>query len=242
MIQAVILAGGLGTRLRSIIKDIPKPMALIKDKPFLEWLILFLRENGIKDILLLTGYKSEIIENYFSNAENFGLNISFSKERIPLDTAGALFNAWDKLNDEFIILNGDTFFFIDYNKILSFAFRKNVHALIALYSVSDPNRYGLVNIDENYRIISFVEKNANIFYKSGTYFISSGIYYFTKETVKFYYNDWNNKPISFERDLFPQMVNDKILYGLPLDGDFIDIGLPEDFVVAQEKIPQWIQL
>ena len=108
--QAVILAGGLGTRLRSVLRDLPKPMAPISGKPFLEYIFQSLGEYGIKEYLLLVGYESEKIINYFKNKKNTGIMIDYSQEPKPLNTGGALLNAWNKLQNEFIVLNGDTFF------------------------------------------------------------------------------------------------------------------------------------
>src|SRR4051812_33410009 len=108
-LQAVILAGGLGTRLGTITKETPKPLVNIKGKPFLEWQLQFLADQGVKKFLLLTGYKGEMIENYFGNGKKWGFNISYSQEALPLGTGGALLQAVPKLADRFLLLFGDSF-------------------------------------------------------------------------------------------------------------------------------------
>ena len=155
--QAVILAGGLGTRLRNAIKDLPKPMAPVSGKPFLEYIILILKQYGIKDLLLLVGHKSEKIINYFKNGKIFNVKINYSLEHIPLNTGGALFNAMDKLKNEFIVINGDTLFDIQYDIFFDFIHNKSLSALIALRYTKDISRYGFIDLnDDDNLIISFL--------------------------------------------------------------------------------------
>ncbi|GAB6189631.1 HAD-IIIA family hydrolase [Marinitoga arctica] len=238
--QAVILAGGLGTRLKSVVKDIPKPMAPINDIPFLEYIIKILKENGFKKILLLTGYKSEIIENYFENGNKFGIKIEYSKEKEPVGTGGAIFNAWKKIDDEFILINGDTFFDIQYEILFDFIKEKKSESLIALRFSENISRYGFVNINEDYKIMEFIEKGHFPENRVDGY-INGGIYYLKKEIIEKYYKKYKEKKVSIEKEIFPELIKEKKLYGLPTGGKFIDIGIPEDYKKAQKIIPLWIK-
>jgi len=238
--QAVILVGGLGTRLRKMVSDVPKPMAPVGEKPFLEILIQNLKNNGIHNILLLTGYKARLIENYFKTKQEGGLNIRFSKEKKPLGTAGALFNAWKNLEDEFIVLNGDTFFDIQYKLFFKFIKENNCSSLIALTYSNNISRYGFVDISSNFLVENFIEKG-NLPQDRVDGYINGGIYYFKKEVLSQFYNKWQGGPISIEKEIFPHLTVQRKLYGLPLGGLFIDIGIPEDFQRAQNVIPRWLK-
>ena len=115
---AVIMAGGKGTRIQSINKEVPKPMITILNKPILEYEIQVLKNQGIKDIILVVGYLKEVITDYFKNGEKFGVNISYIEENEPLGTAGALYYLKNELNEDFLLLNGDILFNIDINMIV----------------------------------------------------------------------------------------------------------------------------
>jgi len=122
--QVVILAGGLGTRLRPLTYKIPKAMVPIKGKPFLEHQLKILKNNGLNDILICIGYLGEEVKKYFGNGEKWGLNIEYSFEREPLDTGGAIKNAEDRLENEFLALYGDTFLDINYKDLISYSRKK----------------------------------------------------------------------------------------------------------------------
>ena len=232
--QAVILAGGFGTRLASVVHDVPKPMAPIGGVPFLDYIINQLENNGFDDFILLTGYKSEIIETHYRKSGN----IKCVKENIPLGTGGAIINALEFLSDEFYVINGDTFFDIDF-KLLS-EFSSGKEACIALRFATDIARYGYVDFDEDFRISRFIEKSRLEKDKVDGY-INGGIYYFKKTLFQNLISGSFDKPFSVENDFFPELIKDKKLFGLPVGGLFIDIGIPEDYIRAQEVIPEWIQ-
>lgn len=227
--QAVILAGGFGTRLSHVVSDVPKPMAPINNRPFLECLINLLKENGFNDFVLLTGYKSEIIEQYFHN----DLKIKCVVESKPLGTAGAIFNAFPLLKEEFYVINGDTFFDIDFSIMQEFA--EDKPALMALRYSQDISRYGLVNLSEEYLVNEFAEKG-NLPEHTIDGYINGGICYFKKKTLADAYKKFVGNNISLENDIFPILVKNKSLYGLPMGGAFIDIGIPEDYYKAQSFI------
>ena len=171
--QAVILAGGFGTRLSHIVSDVPKPMAPINDIPFLEYIIKQLQSQGFDNFLFLTGYKSEIIENHFKDLKNS----VFIKEESALGTGGAILNAFNQLYDDFFVINGDTFFDIDFSILEDFG--KDKPCTIALRYTNNIQRYGFVDIDDNFKIISFVEKG-NLPKNRIDGYINGGIYYLKK--------------------------------------------------------------
>ena len=233
MRQAVILSGGFGTRLSHVVSDVPKPMAPIKEKPFLEYIIKTLLLQGFDSFVFLTGYKAEYIENYFKYLDN----AVFIKEEKALGTGGAILNAYDKLQEDFFVINGDTFFDIDYSLLEEFG--KDKPITLALRYTNNIERYGFVEIDDKFVIKSFVEKGSLPENKIDGY-INGGIYYVHKSALKPYAERFNGEFISLETEIFPKLLLNKELNGLPLGGCFIDIGIPEDYYRAQNLIPDWI--
>jgi len=234
--QVVILAGGLGTRLRSVVRDVPKPMADIQGKPFLEYLLQLLIQNGYQNFLFLVGYKGDVIKSYFGDGSKFGVNIEYSTEAIPLGTGGALFNAWDKLSDDFFMVNGDTFFDIQYEILEDFIAGRNRELLIALRYSNDLSRYGIIEIDNNYKVISFSEKGQVQENRIDGY-INGGVYFLNKKVLEPFYEKYVNSAVSLENDILPLLVKIGKVYGLPIGGKFIDIGIPEDYFSSQSIIP-----
>ena len=234
MRQAVILAGGFGTRLSHVVSDVPKPMAPVKEKPFLDYIIKTLKQQGFDNFVFLTGYKSEFIEDYFKDLKN----AIFIKEETALGTGGAVLNAFYKLQDEFFVINGDTFFDIDYNILEEFG--KNKPITLALRYTNNIERYGFVDIDDKFLIKSFVEKGSLPEDRIDGY-INGGIYYVRKSALNPYAEKFNGEFISLETEIFPQLLANDKLNGLPLGGCFIDIGIPEDYYKAQDLIPNWIE-
>lgn len=239
--QAVILAGGLGTRLKKVVKDVPKPMAPVGGNPFLEYLIKLLKEAGINNILLLVGYKSSIIKEYFGDGSKFGVHISYSEEKELLGTGGAIMNAWDKLEEEFLVLNGDTFFDIEYDLLQEYIEENSSEALIVLRYTKDMSRYGFVEVDDSYRVRKFIEKGDLPTDRVDGY-INGGIYYFKKKVLKEYCESFEDRFVSIEKDVFPRLLQRERLYGLPMGGKFIDIGIPKDYRRAQMEIPKWVEV
>lgn len=232
--QAVILSGGFGTRLSHVVSDVPKPMAPIKNKPFLEYIIGQLQKQGFDSFVFLTGYKSEIIENHFKDLPNS----KFVKEETALGTGGAILNAFEYLNDDFYVINGDTFFDIDFSILEGFG--KNKPCTIALRYTNNISRYGFVEIDENFEISSFTEKG-NLPKNRIDGYINGGIYHIKKSVLKRFLDKFSGQFISLETEIFPELLTNKELFGLPIGGCFIDIGIPEDFYKAQDLIPNWLK-
>ncbi|EOD3014051.1 nucleotidyltransferase family protein [Campylobacter jejuni] len=213
--QAIILCGGLGTRLKSVIKDIPKPMAPINDKPFLEFIFEYLKKQGIKEVILAVSYKYEVIKEYFKD-EFLGIKIKYSIEKEPLGTGGAIKEALKFIKNEAYVLNGDTFFDIDLSKL-----RLNGSKIyLALKQMNNFDRYGTVNVDRRALVISFEEK---VFKKQGL--INGGIYLLDKDIFKDFALQ---EKFSFEEFLQENYKKLKAKAHI-FDDYFIDIGVPEDY-------------
>ncbi|HIC6923172.1 TPA: D-glycero-D-manno-heptose 1-phosphate guanosyltransferase [Campylobacter jejuni] len=213
--QAIILCGGLGTRLKSIIKDIPKPMAPINDKPFLEFIFEYLKKQGIKEVILAVSYKYEVMQEYFKD-EFLGIKIKYSIEKEPLGTGGAIKEALKFIKNEAYVLNGDTFFDIDLSKLKL----NRSKICLALKQMNDFDRYGTVNVNEQGFVISFEEK---IFKNQGL--INGGIYLLDKDIFKDFALQ---EKFSFEE--FLQENCEKLKTRAEIFNDyFIDIGVPSDY-------------
>jgi len=228
-IETIILAGGFGTRLRHLIKDVPKPMSMVSGLPFLQFLLRKLQKSGIERVILSTGYLHEKIEAYFGNSfEN--VSISYSQEFEPLGTGGAIQLALTQAQTEHVlVLNGDTLFDIDLTLFYQFYIEKKTSLAIALRKVEDVSRYGAVKINEEAKIIGFAEKNelqGKGLINGGTYLLNRNLFDTQKE----------KKTFSFEKDILEKQYHTKEFFGLPFDNYFIDIGVPEDFNRAQTEL------
>lgn len=231
--EVLILCGGEGKRLRSMISEVPKPMAPIGEKPFLDYLIRAIEKQGFKNFCFLSGYKSEQIEEYFKKQFSH-LNLRFSVEEIPLGTGGAIVKAIQHTDiNNFLVINGDTFFDIDLAGFES-SWKPETFK-IALRFVSDVSRYGKVEIADDGQITSFVEKNAIAGSSSGL--INGGIYYFSKELLTL--GAVEEKFISLEQEIFPAILKTGKMYSQVFIDDFIDIGIPEDYIRAKVLIESW---
>ena len=221
--EAIVLAGGFGTRLREVVSDVPKPMAPVKGRPFLEIVLNRLKNNGISHVVLSVGYLSESIIEHFG--EHFsGMDISYAVEEKALGTGGAIKFAFGKIKSHTaFVLNGDTLFDIDLHAFERMHYEKEADLSIALRKVDDLSRYGSVQTDENQRITGFFEKGK----KAGGGYINAGIYIVGKkifdDTGIFY------EKFSMEKDIFEKYFNNFGFYGFPFDAYFIDIGIPEDY-------------
>ncbi len=220
---AIILAGGLGTRLRSVLKDVPKCMAPINGIPLLSYILKKLSLSGFNTVILAVGYLKElIIDKYGSNFEN--MKIQYSIEDEPLGTGGAILKASYLIKDDyFFVLNGDTYFDLDYELM----FTKKSDFLIASKKINDVSRYGRLVIEANI-ITAFVEKGIN-----GIGYINGGIYLIRKTFLNGF--SFPNK-FSFEKDFLEKNVNKKKFMALNFDGLFIDIGIPDDYLLAQSLL------
>ncbi len=222
MFKCVILAGGKGTRLRNVIYDIPKPMAPVAGKPFLEYLILQLKVHNIRDVIISIGYKGDAIKAYFGNGEKWDMNIRYSQEDEPLGTGGAVKKAINMFDDElFIVMNGDSYFDTDLSKLLDFHMERHAETTLSLAYCNNTKRYGRVEINQEGKVQRFIGKDM-----PGSGLINSGIY-LLQRNIDDVIPDGN---ISLEDMILPNII-DKGLFGMTVNGFFIDIGIPEDYLM-----------
>lgn len=225
--EAIILAGGLGTRLRSVIADVPKPMALVAGEPFLKHLFVYMSRQGVSKVILSVGYKYEVIEEFFGE-KYLGIEIVYSIEKEALGTGGAIKKALVSTTESnLLILNGDTFFNVSLNELI-----KHHHQLAAKMSMSlkpmhDFDRYGAVECAEDGSVTDFHEKKHM---QEGL--INGGVYVVNKDIF-----DGFNLPdvFSFEEFLTKEIMQLGIS-ALVFDEYFIDIGIPEDYQRAQADL------
>lgn len=226
--EAIILAGGLGTRLKDTVPDLPKCMAPVADHPFLFYVINYLRSQGIERFIFSLGYKHEIIEEYL-NDQFSTLNYQCSIEEEPLGTGGAIQLACSKTdNENIVIANGDTLFKADLHAAWLFHNHNIAECTLLLKPMRDFDRFGVVELSEYNLVKSFREKQ---FYKTGT--INGGLYILNKN--KFMDEEFPHK-FSFERDYLQKFYSQRRIYGLIQDEYFIDIGIPEDYLKAQSEL------
>lgn len=222
-IQVIILAGGLGMRLRPITKEIPKPMIDILGKPFLEYKIEQIKEFGMRNIILCVGYLGEIIEKYFGDGSKFGVNLQYSYEKELLGTAGAVKNA-EKLIDSnsFIVMNGDTYSNINLKELFFAHNKHNFPMTMVVTKASNPKEQELVEI-ENDLVIKFhqrdTEEHKNYLLINKNCLINAGTYIFNKNILNIIPPE---RKISLEKDIFPKLT-DKIV-GFPYEGYFEDLA------------------
>ncbi len=226
--EAIILAGGLGTRLRNTVPNLPKCMAPIAGRPFLSFIIDSLRMQGIEKFVFALGYKAEIIIEYLEIAYST-LNYSFVIESEPLGTGGAIQLAVQKITTTTtLVANGDTLFKINLSSLAKLHNESNAECTVALKPMQNFDRYGAVELDKINQIISFREKQ---FYKQGL--INGGVYLLNKE--RFLARALPLK-FSFEKDYLEKYCDEKKFFGSVQNGYFIDIGVPADYQQAQEDL------
>lgn len=213
--QAIVLAGGLGTRLRSVIQDAPKPMAPINGKPFLAFVLEYLKEQGITEVILSVSYKYELIQDYFKD-EFQELKIIYNVEKELLGTGGAIKDSLKFVKDKAYVLNGDTFFDIPLKEMKL----EKSRICIALKQMQNFDRYGNVKIDKQGFVASFEEK---VFKEQGL--INGGIYLIKKDIFDGFVLE---KKFSFEEFLQENYKTLRIKTKV-FDHYFIDIGIPEDY-------------
>ena len=226
VIDVIILCGGKGTRLKTVVNDRPKSMALINGKPFLFYLLKQISSYGFKRVILCTGYKSNFIRETFGDKFD-DIDLVYSEETEPLGTGGAVRLALSKIvSDYVLVMNGDSYIDVNLNDFVNWGLNSDVEGGILLTEVDDVSRYGSVNLDNKSKIVSFKEKDLT----SGRGLINSGVYIFKKdlllkmpEAIQY----------SMEREYFLKLVLKKQLFGRHLAGKFIDIGTPKSYKKAE---------
>lgn len=223
--NALLLAGGLGTRLRPLTESLPKPMALVGNSPWLERLVIHLREQNIREIVMAVKHYSEVIQDYFGTGEKWGVTIQYAAESSPLGTAGAIKNAEPLLHDTFLAINADIVHDIDLQSLLSYHKRHGGAVTIGLTEVDDPTSYGVVEQDGDGRIVRFVEKPARE--EAPSCRINAGIYVMDKKALQ---HIPANREVSIERETFPLLIEKQLgIYGKVVDGYWMDMGTKERY-------------
>ena len=224
---AIILAGGFGTRLQSVVSDLPKPLALVNGLPFLDYQLKYLKHCGIKKIILSVGYLAEKIEaRYLSNFNGF--EIHYAKENSPLGTGGAVRLSLEQSHDDkILVLNGDSFFDVDLQTFFNLSTVGKADFSLALRQVDNAERYGTIELNSHNQITSFKEKHVEA--KAGL--INGGVYLIDKNL--YMAQTKANQNFSIEKDFFETQLNNFNILGFEFDNYFIDIGIPEDYNKAQ---------
>ena len=226
--ELIILAGGLGTRLRSVVADIPKCMATVAGKPFLYYVIEHFKKQGIEKFIFSLGYKHEMIEAWL-NEQYPLLFMQSSVEEEPLGTGGAIKMACTLATEKnVLVINGDTLFSIDVKMLSAFHHTSGADCTLSLKPMQHFDRYGVVEMHEDHSIALFKEKQP---YENGL--INGGVY--ALNAVKFLQEDLPEK-FSFEKDYLEKYYTQRRMYGIVQDKYFIDIGIPEDYERAQQEL------
>lgn len=223
--EAIVLAGGFGTRLASVISDIPKPMALVAGRPFLTYVLDYLKREGVTHIVLAVCHKKECIMNYFGSIYQ-GIQIDYSVEEIPLGTGGAIKQAMNLCKEERVfVLNGDSFLSAKLQSLREYSVKQDCLISIVLKPLSNFSRYGTVEVEANGIVCSFREKQP-----CEVGLINAGIYDIRRDTFQKF-------PLRFgmEQDCFPVLLEQRQLGSIICGEYFIDIGIPEDYERIQAE-------
>ncbi len=226
--QVVILAGGKGTRLRPLTYQIPKPMVPVHGKPFLHHQLELIKSFKINEVLLLVCYLGEQIEDYFGDGSRFGLKIEYSYEESLLRTGGALKNAEEKLSDEFLLLNGDTFLPINYGELIKYFNRFNKIGTIAVYSNTEKMTSNNISVGVTNLVIDYGKKDSK-----GMTHVDAGAMVFKKNIVNFIPE---NKTCSLEEEIFHELINRKELMAFIVSQRFYDIGSFKELELVQRVL------
>jgi len=239
LLDTLILCGGSGTRLKPVISNKPKILAKIDGIPFIEYLLNYLESEGIKRIILCTGYKHNQIKAWVNSSYDGDLDIIFSREKKQLGTGGAIKNAEELISSKnFLVINGDTFTELDYKSFVKYFVNKNAVGLIALKKIEKAEAYGNIVIDSMNRIISFIEKGNELDDDYTDSLINAGVYLFNKVCLDYIPNDIK---VSLEYNTI-QLILKKFqgsVYGFCSEGSFIDIGTPLNYYRANKVINKY---
>jgi len=230
--EAIILAGGLGTRLRSVVPDLPKAMVPVCGQPFLTYLLRYLEENGVRRVVLAVGYRHEAIQDFFGSTYG-ALRLEYSVEQEPLGTGGGLLQAMPYVEGPFtFVINGDTFLRLDYQAMaLRLESDEDIELVVALRSVADASRYGRAVVAAG-RIQGFTASGT-----PGSGLINAGCYLVSRDIFERYPMP---SKFSWEHDFLEARTAEVRPLAFPCDAPFIDIGVPEALEQAQTLIPAWV--
>ena len=230
--KALFLAGGMGTRLKPLTDDLPKPMVPIMNKPLLERSMENLRRCGIRDIVISTGYKSQYIQEYFGNGSKFGLDIEYICEDFPLGTGGAIRKTGHLYDDTFLVFNADILCNMDFSELVKYHKAKSAAVTIAVTRVDNPSAYGVIEYNNSGYAVTFTEKPEVDKIKSN--YINAGVYVIEPEVLKEIPDDM---PISIERETFPKLLQKGYKIAVHNGCSYwMDIGTPEKYMQTHEDI------
>jgi mannose-1-phosphate guanylyltransferase len=230
--QAIVLVGGEGTRLRPLTESVPKPALTLVDRPFLAYMVEWLSDHGVEEVVLACGFLADVLREALGEADRGGARLRYVSEPRPLGTAGAIRFAADQLGEEledrFLALNGDVLTDLDLTALLEAHRRRGARATIGLHPVEDAAAYGLVHRGADGRLDAFLEKTGE--HTPGE--VNAGMYVLERSVLDLIPA---GEPASIERDVFPRLVGDG-LFGVPLDGYWMDIGTPDRYLQASWDI------
>jgi len=224
--QAVILVGGEGTRLRPLTSTVPKPVVPLVDRPFISYMLEWLHEHGVDDVIMSCGFLATSVRNVLGDGSGLGIRLRFIEEPEPRGTAGAVKLALPLLDERFLMLNGDVLTDIDLTAQMAQHAASGARATLALVGVADPTAYGVVVLEQDRAVREFVEKPSSDHVESNL--ISAGAYVLEREVLDLVAPDRN---VSIEREVWPLLTGDG-LYGFPSESYWLDIGTPERYLQA----------
>src|SRR4051812_11162841 len=224
--QAVILVGGEGTRLRPLTSTVPKPVVPLVDRPFIVYMLEWLKHHDVDDVILSCGFLATSVRNVLGDGSGLGIRLRFVEEPEPRGTAGALKFAESFLDERFLMLNGDVLTDIDLSAQIAQHEATGAKGTLALVPVADPTNYGLVRLEDDNAVKEFVEKPGAD--QIDTHLISAGAYVLEREVVDMIEP---GRAVSIEREIWPRLVGDG-LFGFPADAYWLDIGTPERYLRA----------
>ncbi|MBN2570163.1 MAG: nucleotidyltransferase family protein [Deltaproteobacteria bacterium] len=228
-IDVIILAGGLGTRLKGTVPDLPKALSPIRGRPFLDYVLDALEEsNVVKNVILAVGHMADQIVEQYTDGDEYSFDILFSREETLLGTGGAIKKALrHATTDNVMALNGDSYVDVRLEDILAFHGKKQATITVIVKKIKNSGRYGLVAFDDNHMVASFNEKQEN----TGEGYINTGVYIFKRGIFN---RVEEEKVISLEKELMPLFIHNGGVYAFATHGKFIDIGIPETYLVAEQ--------
>lgn len=224
--EAIVLAGGAGTRLKSVVHDVPKPMAPVAGKPFLDYILSWCLSQNVSRVIISAGYMHNvIIDNY--GGKWGSMTIDYAVEDTPLGTGGGIKLALGKASQKDVfVINGDTWFPVSLGEMKKFHQEKESACTIAVAYVNDVSRYGTVKYDDSMLINAFIEKGLG-----DSHYINGGIYCLNR---KFFFENTDSTVFSFEKEFLEKLVNKNGFYAYPSGEHFIDIGVPDDYFRAEK--------
>lgn len=234
-IIATVMAGGFGTRLQGVLKDLPKPMAPVAGKPFLEWVLRYLRRQGVSSSILSTGYLAETISSYFESNPPAAMECQCAPETSPLGTAGGFLNAVNQTDLEnpplaWLVLNGDSLALADLGPLFAQLEDPKVDGAVLSVWMEDASRYGSLQVSSDDRLESFLEK------RPGASWINAGVYLIRHSLIERFPQ---KAPLSWETDVFPTLLSEGAHFSVVRQSAaFIDIGLPESLAQADDFVRQ----